>query len=187
MSRDCRSGHRVTSSMSVGASRRECDLGPGCGRDAISIGQPRQQPHERRQRSLAWLGGVVVADDAHELAESLIAAGGVPCYRAVETAGPAFPDTSVGIDQEVVGDVVPSLLRTGVIVVEASEDSGSIGSAVTVAGGGVVDDEKPDVLCIQWTQWRPIRCPRLPGVDGCRPGRDRQAAAGQGQPCCGSK
>lgn len=173
--------------MSVGALRRESDLRTRCGGDAISIGQPRQQPHERRQRSPARLGGVVVADDAHELAEPLIPAGGVPCYRAVETAGPTFPDPPVSIDQEVVGDVIPSLLRAGVIVVEASEDSGSIGAAVTVAGGGVVDDEEPDVLCIKWAQRRPIRRPCLPGVDGRRPGWDRQAASGKGQACCGSK
>jgi len=187
VSRDRRRGHQVTGSMSVGAPRRECDLGPRCSGDAIAIGQPCQQPHERGQRGLGGLGGVVVADDADELAESLVPACCVSCYRAVETAGPTFPDTPVSIDQEVVGDVIPSLLSAGVIVVEASEDSRSIDAAVTVAGSGVVHDEEPHVLSIQWTQWRPIRCPRFPGVDGRCPGGDRQAAAGKGEASCGSK
>ena len=106
------------------------------------------------------MGGVVVTDYADQLAESLITPGGIPGNRTVEAPGATLPDPAVGVDQKVVGDVVPTLLRTGVEVVEAAQDPWCVRSRVTVARGGMVNDEELDILTIERAFWGAIGCPR---------------------------
>ena len=133
MTGDRWSRHARTGRPLVGTFRDKGHLGSAGCRDLKAVGQPCQQTDERVQRRLARLGGVVVTDDADQLAETLVTAGGVSSHRVTHAAEPSLPDPTVSIDQEVVGDVVPALLQTGVKVVETAEDPRRVGPRVTVA------------------------------------------------------
>jgi hypothetical protein len=108
--------------VKIGAPGDESDLGAGSGGDVIALGEPSQQLHERAEGGRRRAGSVEVADQADQLSESLVAPGGVTGDRAVDAPRPAFPDPTVDVDQEVVGDVGPAPGGPGVEVIEAAQD-----------------------------------------------------------------
>lgn len=166
----------------VGAAGDEGHLGARARRDSVSVCQPGQQQDERAAGGLCRLGGVVVADDTNQLGETLVAAGGVAGHRSRDASLTALPNPSFRVDDEVVGDVVPTFVGARVIVEPAAQDSRDIGTGVPVAGGGVMNDQELDVLRIE----RPLRwmsrAPARSGVDCESSGWERQARAEQGGP-----
>ncbi len=87
----------------------------------------------------------VVADEAADLREALTAAGRIGLHRPGDAAGTPLPHRAEGVDEEVVGDVRPALLRTGVERVEAAQHLGDVAGGVPVGRRTVVDDEETDV------------------------------------------
>lgn len=96
------------------------------------------------QSCTGGLSCVEIADQANQLAVALIASRGIPCHCASNAASPALPDTAASVDQEVVGNVVPTLLRAGVKVIKATQDPRCICGPVPIPRRRVMHQEKLD-------------------------------------------
>jgi hypothetical protein len=110
------------------------------------------------------------------LSEALIATGGVAGHRTVETPGPCLPNPTISVDDEVVGNVVPTLLPR-VEVIPASQDRRGIGAGMAVVGGGVMNDEKLDILAGERALGWQVLSPTGARVDRQPPCRKSQPTA----------
>lgn len=66
----------------------------------------------------------MIADKADELAVPLIPACRAASDRAAKAAAASFPDTPETVDEEVVRNVRPTLVRTGVVSEETLNQTG---------------------------------------------------------------
>ena len=141
----------------------------GAGVDAIALGQPGQKGHHRCLGLRRRCRRAVIADEAAEDGEALAAAGGVALDGRLHASGPALPDAAEAIDQEVVGDVGPALLRGRVEPEEAAQLLGHGLGRVVVDGDGVVHEQEADVAGLLGLQRSPgweFGAPVGPGMDG---------------------
>lgn len=86
------------------------------------VGEPGKERYNGHQGLCCGITGIEVTDQANELTVSLVATCGIPGNRPSDASGTALPYAATRIDQEVVGDVVPAFLGTGMEVVEATQD-----------------------------------------------------------------
>jgi len=112
----------------------------------VAISQPAEHLSQRVECRSGRLSRVEVTNHTNELGITLVAAGGVPGHRPGQASLSAFPHHSLGIDDEVVSDVVPALVRASVIVEPATENVWCVGARMTVVRCGMVDNEKLHVL-----------------------------------------
>ena len=102
--------------------------------DAVGGRQPGQQTGGGVHRFGGWRLGGEVADEADQEREALRASGGVSLHRRVEAALAALPQTPIGVDEEVVGDIGPALL-VRVVVEETPDACGDLFGRIPVRGG----------------------------------------------------
>ncbi len=166
--RDRAGGDGLAFGPSIGAPRDERRGGAGRGVDAVAVGERSQQAAERVQRGRCRRFDAVVPDQAAQLREALVAAGRVRNHRPRQAARPPFPDLAVAVDEEVVGNVRPSLAAR-VRGVEASDQPRHVSGVVRVRRGAVMHEQEPDVAVGFDAQWSG-RCssvsPIVPRMDG---------------------
>ena len=159
-------GDRAAGGVAVGAPAGEGDGGAGLQGHVVAVGQGAEDAGQGVEGGAG--GGHVGkgADEAAQLRRALVAAGGVAAHGVVQAAGAALEGAAEPVDQEVVGDVGPALLRPGVQVVERAQVGHRAGLVVGVAGGRVVHQQEAHVLALQGTLRWEVGAPRGTGEHG---------------------
>ena len=108
------------------------ERGGGTGRriEAIPVGEPRQ--HRRRSGPGSGRGphGGEVSQQAHQLGETLAAAGGIGLHGTRQGAGAPLPHIAVAADEELVAHVAPALGGAGLVAVRAANHIAGVGVVV---------------------------------------------------------
>ena len=125
--------------------------------------KPGKRAVQRRERCFGRKLRSEVAKETHELSKPLAAACCARLHRSEQTPRTALPDHPELIDEEVVSNIGPSLLRPGVEAVGRSHHGDRI---VTIGRRRVVNQQEPHV---EFGRERPGRLssgrPRLPRHD----------------------
>jgi len=99
------------------------------------VSKPSKHSPQRLLCRATRFRSVEIANHADQLRVALIATGGITRQRPGQTPLPSLPDHTFRVDDEVVGDVVPTLIRAGVEVEPSSQDIGGVGAGVSVVRG----------------------------------------------------
>jgi len=115
------------------------------------VSQPGHHTNQRVESRTGWRRRIEVTNDTHQLGIALIAPCGIAANRPGDGTLATFPYATLRVDNEVVGNIVPSSVRSGVKVEPGPENPGHVGCNMPVPRCRVVDYQEPNILGFERT------------------------------------